>query len=44
MDLPPNVVFDPENPPDELPELPDGYVWGLQITAEAEVIPAQKEG
>lgn len=25
---------------DELPELPPGYVWGLKITAETEVIRA----
>lgn len=40
MDLPPDVVFDPQNPPDELPDLPPGYQWGLKVTAEAEVIKA----
>lgn len=43
-DLPDDVVFDPDSPPLELPELPPGYVWGLTVTAEAEVIKAdQKE-
>lgn len=39
--LPPSQPFDPESPPAEadLPPLPDGYVWGLKITADAEVIP-----
>jgi hypothetical protein len=37
--LPPAQPFDPDNPPADLPPLPDGYVWGLTITAEAEVIP-----
>lgn len=27
-----------DTPPDELPDLPDGWVWGLKITADAEVI------
>lgn len=42
MSLPSDIEFDPENPPAEaeLPELPDGFVWGLKITAEAEVIKA----
>jgi hypothetical protein len=40
MDLPPDIVFDPANPPAELPDLPDGYVWGIAITAEAEVVKA----
>lgn len=39
-DLPADITFDPDNPPDELPPLPPGYVWGLKITAEAEVIKA----
>lgn len=45
VDLPPDVPFDPESPPDALPDLPPGYVWGLTVTAEAEVIKAvaQKE-
>lgn len=38
-DLPQPVPLDPGSPPDELPTLPEGYVWGLKITAEAEVIP-----
>lgn len=40
-ELPPEQPFDPEHPPAEgdLPPLPDGYTWGLKITAEAEVIP-----
>jgi hypothetical protein len=45
-ELPADVEFDPENPPAELPELPEGYTWGLKITASAEVIKAadiQKE-
>lgn len=37
-DLPEDI--DLANMPDELPELPEGYVWGLKITAEAEVIKA----
>lgn len=40
MDLPADITFDPKNPPAELPELPDGFVWGIAITAEAEVIKA----
>lgn len=41
-ELPADIVIDPANPPpeDELPELPPGYVWGLKITADAEVIKA----
>lgn len=38
-DLPEPVPLDPDNPPADLPSLPGGYVWGLKITAEAEVIP-----
>lgn len=37
-ELPADIDLDPDNPPDELPELPPGYVWGLKITAEAEVV------
>lgn len=47
MDLPSDVPFDLSAPPDSLPELPPGYVWGLSVTAEAEVVKAadaQKEG
>lgn len=40
MSLPMDVPFDPENPPDALPDLPPGFVWGLKVTAEAEVIKA----
>lgn len=40
MSLPPDIPFDPSNPPGELPPLPDGFVWGLKVTAEAEVIKA----
>lgn len=40
MDLPADIPFDPADLPAELPELPDGYVWGIAITAEAEVIKA----
>lgn len=39
-ELPADIEVDPENMPDELPELPPGYVWGLKVTAEAEVIKA----
>lgn len=47
MNIPEDIEFDPENAPDELPPLPEGYVWGLKVTAEAEVIKAadlEKEG
>lgn len=46
MSLPTDIQFDPANPPDELPPLPDGFVWGLKVTAEAEVVKAAdiKEG
>lgn len=37
-ELPEPVQFDPANPPDVLPELPDGYVWGLTATADGEVV------
>lgn len=39
-DLPDDIDFDPANPPteSELPALPEGYVWAVKITAEAEVI------
>ena len=37
-DLPEDIVLDENTNLDELPELPPGYVWGLKITAEAEVI------
>jgi hypothetical protein len=30
--------IDLANPPEQLPELPKGYVWALKITATAEVI------
>ncbi|SEF34394.1 hypothetical protein SAMN05421837_107365 [Amycolatopsis pretoriensis] len=40
MDLPPDIPIDPDAPPGALPDLPPGYVWGLKITAEAEVIKA----
>jgi hypothetical protein len=40
MSLPGDVPFDPENPPDVLPPLPEGFRWGLKVTAEAEVIKA----
>jgi len=40
VDTPGDVPFDPNSPPDTLPDLPPGYVWGLKITAEAEVIKA----
>jgi len=43
MDLPADVPFDVEHPPDTLPPLPPGYTWGLKITAEAEVIPAEPQ-
>lgn len=39
-ELPQDVEFDPENPPDTLPQLPPGFVWGLKVTAEAEVVKA----
>jgi len=39
-ELPADVQIDPANPPTELPELPDGYVWALKITADAEVVHA----
>jgi hypothetical protein len=35
-DLPDPIPVD--ELPDELPELPDGYRWELQITAETEII------
>jgi len=37
-DLPADIPFDPDSPPDELPELPEGYVWGVAVTADAEVV------
>lgn len=40
MELPEDVAFDPKNPPSALPPLPDGFTWGLKVTAEAEVIKA----
>ena len=40
MALPPDIPFDPSDPPVELPPLPDGFVWGLKVTAGAEVIKA----
>lgn len=42
-ELPPDIIIDPDNPPTELPDLPDGFVWGFKVTAEAEVIKAAKE-
>lgn len=42
-DFPPDVPLDPENPPEGLPELPAGFVWGLKVTAEAEVVKAGEE-
>lgn len=39
-DLPPDVAFDPSNPPGALPPLPEGFTWGLKVTAEAEVVKA----
>jgi hypothetical protein len=47
VDVPADVPFDPDNPPESLPDLPPGYVWALNITAEAEVVKAadaQQEG
>lgn len=41
-ELPQDIVLDPENPPAALPPLPDGFTWGLKVTAEAEVIPASQ--
>ena len=41
-ELPQDIVFDPDNPPAGLPPLPEGFVWGLKVTAEAEVIPASQ--
>lgn len=38
MSLPADIPLD--QVPDELPELPEGYVWGIKVTAEAEVIKA----
>jgi hypothetical protein len=43
MDLPLDIPFDPEQPPDTLPELPPGYTWGLTVTAEAEVVKAKNQ-
>lgn len=43
VELPSDVQIDPDNLPDALPDLPPGYVWGLKITAEAEVIKANAE-
>lgn len=42
-DLPADVEFDPKDPPGDLPELPEGFVWGLKVTASAEVIKAGEE-
>lgn len=41
-DLPDDIAFDPDNPPDMdgLPELPDGYIWAVKITASADVVHA----
>jgi hypothetical protein len=41
-ELPQDIKFDPANPPEALPPLPDGFTWGLKVTAEAEVIPASQ--
>lgn len=41
-ELPNDVAFDPSNPPAALPPLPEGFVWGLKVTAEAEVIKASQ--
>lgn len=43
MDVPGDVPFDPDDPPATLPDLPPGYVWALNITAEAEVVKATAE-
>lgn len=46
MNLPEDIVLESSDIPDELPELPPGFVWGLTVTATAEVIKAadvQKE-
>lgn len=39
-ELPGNIIFDPNNPPnlEDLPELPEGYVWGITVTADIEVV------
>lgn len=41
-ELPEDIVFDPNDPTalDDLPELPEGMVWAVRITAEADVIHA----
>lgn len=38
--LPDDIIFDPANPPDpeDLPELPEGFRWEIQIRADADVI------
>lgn len=40
--LPPDIPFDPENPPDldDLPALPDGMEWAIKIEAAADVVHA----
>lgn len=40
----PDIPFDPDHPPDALPELPPGWTWGLRVTAEAEVVKADSPG
>jgi hypothetical protein len=37
--LPADVPFDPDDPQDALPDLPEGFVWGLKVTATADVVP-----
>jgi len=43
VDIPEDVPFTLESPPTGLPDLPPGYVWGLKIIAEAEVVKASAE-
>lgn len=40
VDLPGDIILDENTNLDELPELPEGYVWGFKVTADAEVIKA----
>jgi hypothetical protein len=42
-DLPDDIPYDPDNPPSDLPDLPPGYVWGVKVTAEAEVVKATEQ-
>lgn len=42
MELPDDIVFDPKDPPGVLPPLPDGFTWGMKVTAEAEVVKASQ--